>query len=173
MKGRIRGIKRGFDGSLTLTLSLPFQYADSMHALMGDEINADIKKWRDKRSRDSNALMWAVCQELSCALKIPKEDVYRKAIRDIGEYEPLPIRADAVEKFCSNWSTKGVGWFAEVQDNSKLAGYKLVFAYYGSSTYDIAAMSRLLDYLVDEAEQIGITLKAGDELEARAKELGL
>ena len=172
MKGRIRDMGRGYDGSLTLTLSLPPQYFDEMHALLDMEINADIKKWREHRSRDANALMWAVCQELGAALKIPKEEVYRKAIRDVGEYEPLPIKACAVEKFCSNWATKGVGWFAEVQDDSKIPGYKLVFAYYGSSTYDTKQMSTLLDYLIDDAEQIGIVLKAGPELEQRLKEMG-
>ena len=162
---------RGFDGSLTVTLSLPMQYADGIRALKDDEINVEVKKWRDHRSKDANALMWAVCQELAEALKIPKEEVYRKAIRDVGEYEPLPIKACAVEKFCSNWSTKGVGWFAEVQDDSKIPGYKLVFAYYGSSTYDTKQMSTLLDYLIDDAEQIGIVLKAGPELEQRLKEI--
>jgi len=172
MKGRIRDMGRGHDGSLTLTLSLPPQYFDEMHALLDEVINVEVKKWRDHRSKDANALMWDVCQELGAALKIPKEEVYRKAIRDVGEYIPLPIKACAVDKFCSNWATKGVGWFAEVQDDSKIPGYKLVFAYYGSSTYDTKQMSTLLDYLIDDAEQIGIVLKAGPELEQRLKELG-
>jgi hypothetical protein len=174
MKGRIRDMGRGFDGSLTVTLTLPPQYADEIHALMQDDISAEIKKWRDHRSKDANALMWAVCQEIGSALvpPVPKEDVYRKAIRDVGEYEPLPIKAGAVERFCSNWATKGIGWFADVQDDSKIPGYKLVFAYYGSSTYDTKQMSVLLDYLIDDAEQMGIVLKAGPELERLAKEYG-
>ena len=171
MKGRIRDMGRGYDGSLTVTLSLPMQYAETIHALMQDDISAEIKKWREHRSRDANALCWAVCQELAEALKITKEEVYRKAIRDVGEYEPLPIKACAVDKFCANWATKGIGWFADVQDDSKIPGYKLVFAYYGSSTYDTKQMSTLLDYLIDDAEQIGIVLKAGPELEQRLKEM--
>lgn len=173
MKGRIRDMGRGYDGSLTVTLSLPPQYAEPVHALMQEDISVEIKKWRDHRSRDANALMWAVCQELADAVRSTKEDVYRRAIHDVGEYEPLPIKACAVDRFCANWATKGVGWFADVQDDSKIPGYKLVFAYYGSSTYDTKQMSRLLDYLIDDAQQAGITLKASAELEQRAKELGL
>ena len=171
MKGRIRDMGRGYDGSLTVTLSLPPQYADEIHALMGEDISAEIKKWREHRSRDANALMWAVCEELAIAMRSTKEEVYRRAIRDVGEHEPLPIKDCAVERFCANWATKGVGWFAEVQDNSKIPGYKLVFAYYGSSTYDTKAMSRLLDYLIDDAKAAGIVLKAGAELEQRLKEM--
>ena len=33
-------------------------------------------------------------------------------------------------------------------------------AYYGSSTYDTREMSKLLDYVADEAKQIGLVLRA-------------
>lgn len=171
MKGRIRDMGRGYDGSLTVTLSLPPQYADEIHALLGDEISVEIKKWRDKRSLSANALMWCVCDELAQALKISKVEVYRKAIKDVGVYQPLPIRDDAVDAFCANWESGGVGWFAEKTDKSKTPGYTLVFAYFGSSTYDTKEFSRLVDCLMDEAEQIGIVLKAGAELEQRLKEM--
>jgi hypothetical protein len=171
MKGRIRDMGKGFDGSLTVTLSLPPQYADEIHALMGEDISAEIKKWREHRSRDANALMWAVCEELAQALKISKIEVYRKAIKDVGVYQPLPIRDDAVDAFCRNWESGGIGWLAEKTDKSKTPGYTLVFAYFGSSTYDSKEFSRLVDCLMDEAEQIGIVLKAGAELEQRLKEM--
>lgn len=96
---------------------------------------------------------------------VPKEDVYRKAIRDVGEYEPLPIKAEAVDLFQRRWAEKGTGWFADVIDDSKIPGYKLVFAYYGSSTYDTAAMSRLLDYIVQDARNMGLSIPSSKEQE--------
>ena len=87
MKGRIRDMGRGYDGSLTVTLSLPPQHVEEIHALMGDEISVEIKKWRDKRSLSANALLWAVCEELAQAMKITKLEVYRKAIREVGVYQ--------------------------------------------------------------------------------------
>lgn len=173
MKGRIRDMGRGFDGSLTVTLSLPPQHAESIHALMRDEISVEIKKWREHRSLSANALLWAVCEELAQALKISKIEVYRKAIKDVGVYQPLPIRDDAVDAFCRNWESGGIGWLAEKTDKSKTPGYTLVFAYFGSSTYDSKEFSRLVDCLIDEAEQIGIVLKAGPELEQKAREMGM
>ena len=70
-----------------------------------------------------------------------------------------------METFQRRWSAKGTGWFAEVIDDSKIQGYKLVFAYYGSSTYDTASMSKLIDYLVDDAKQMGIPIPASKEQE--------
>ena len=130
-------------------------------------VKVEVKKASKHRSKDANALCWGTCKDIGDALKPPisKEEVYRRAIRDVGEYEPLPIKAEAVQTFCERWASKGTGWFAEVIDDSKLPGYKLVFAYYGSSTYDTAAMSRLIDYLIDEANQIGIVIPLGAEKE--------
>ena len=36
----------GLTVSLTVTLSLPPQHAESIHALMQDDISVEIKKWR-------------------------------------------------------------------------------------------------------------------------------
>ena len=54
-------------------------------------------------------------------------------------------------------------------DDSKIPGYKLVFAYYGSSVYDTEEMSTLIDYLVDDAEQMGIPIPLGKEEMERLK----
>lgn len=138
------------------------------------DVDIEIKKHNPKRSKDANALCWAMCSDIGNALRppLPKEDVYRRAIREVGEYEPLPIREDAVETFQRRWAAKGTGWFAEVIDDSKLPGYKLVFAYYGSSTYDTAAMSRLLDLLAEDMRNMGLKLPATKEQEEALKAWG-
>lgn len=121
-----------------------------------ESVTVTIDKSYNKRSLDANRLMWAICTEIGEALAVPKEEVYQKAIRGVGSYTPLPIKAEAVEEFQRIWKGHGTGWFADVVDNSKIEGYKLVFAYEGSSVYDVQKMKRLIDFLVDEAYQLGI-----------------
>lgn len=172
MKGRIQSVSVGMeDGQCYFSASVPRHNAQELASLKGQDVDIECKKHRDKRSLSANALMWAVCEELAQALKISKIEVYRNAIKDVGVYQPLPIRDDAVDAFCANWETGGIGWFAEKTDKSKTPGYTLVFAFFGSSTYDTKEFSRLVDWLIDEAEQIGIVLKAGPELEQRLKEM--
>ena len=65
MKGRIRDMGKGFDGSLTVTLSLPPQHAESIHALMQDDIRVEIKKWREHRSKDSNSYAWVLITKIA------------------------------------------------------------------------------------------------------------
>ena len=61
-----------------------------------------------------------------------------------------------MEEFQRIWKGHGTGWFAEIVDDSKIPGYKLVFAYHGSSTYDTAQMSRLIESLIQDAQAVGI-----------------
>ena len=171
MIGKLTNIQRLFGGEWVLSFSTTADAGAVYDKLKDTDVDVEIKKHNPKRSRDANNFAWALCTDIGKALTppIPKEEVYRKAIRDVGEYEPLPIREDAVETFKSRWSAHGTGWFAEVVDNSKLKGYKLVFAYYGSSTYDSSAMSRLIDYLVDEAQQLNLVIPAKQEQEEMLK----
>lgn len=167
MKGRFKDCLKLSGGEWLVSFTTRENPGKLFEKLRDADISVDVKKANPKRSKDANSLCWGICKDIGDSLKppIPKEDVYRKAIREVGEYEPLPIRNDAVETFQNRWACKGVGWFAEVIDDSKIPGYKLVFAYYGSSTYDTKAMSKLLDYLVDEAEQMGIIIPLGKERE--------
>ena len=167
MVGKLTGVQRLFGGEWMLSFSTTADAGAVYDRLKDAPVNVEIRKHNPQRSKDANAMCWALCTDIGKAIRppVPKEEVYRKAIREVGEYEPLPIKAEAVETFQNRWQTKGTGWFAEVIDDSKLPGYKLVFAYYGSSTYDTAAMSRLLDFLVDEAQQMNIPIPARKEQE--------
>lgn len=128
-----------------------------------------ITKTRIRRSLDANRYLWVLVGKIAAMVGIPSDDVYRNAIRESGEYTPLPIRADAVEEFSRIWSAHGVGWFIDILDDSKLPGYKLIRAYHGSSTYDTKQMSRLIDQVVQDAKHLGIETLTPLEL-ARMKE---
>ena len=171
MIGKLTNLRRLFGGEWELTFSTKGDAGAVFEKLKDADVNAEFKKYNPGRSKDANSFCWALCTDIGKAIRppIPKEEVYRKAIREVGEYEPLPIKEEAVETFQRRWASHGTGWFAEVIDNSKLKGYKLVFAYYGSSTYDTASMSRLIDYLVDDAKQMGIPIPAKKEQEEMLK----
>ena len=116
----------------------------------------ELKKVRKKRSLNANAFCWELCSQIAQAVGETKENVYRRNIREVGSYTPMPIKEDAIDKFQEIWRGHGVGWFVDVIDNSKIPGYKLIFAYHGSSTYDTAEMSRLLESIIQDAKSIGI-----------------
>ena len=175
-------IKRLYNGDFEVTLTVPRTHAAALERLQadikeGDTWDATLKKHREKRSLDANSYCWTLLRKLAEKMaditrdgKAPtKEEIYRSHIRDVGVYEPLPIREEAVDKFCEAWQEKGIGWFVEVVDDSKLPGFKRVHAYYGSSTYNTKEMSRLIDNIIQDAKALGIETLPPHELE-RLKE---
>lgn len=131
----------------------------------GKVYEADLKEHRKKRSLDANSYAWLLIGKLANKLGLPKEDVYREFIKDVGNnYEILPIRNDAVDKWITNWQSKGIGWCCDILGESKLDGYTNVITYYGSSTYDSLQMSKLINLIVDECKQQGIEVMTHAEL---------
>lgn len=130
----------------------------------------DITKRTKKRSLEANAYMWVLCSEIADVIGITKEEVYRRNIREGGEFTPLPIKAIAVEEFSRIWEGHGIGWFCDVVDDSKIPGYKLVFAYHGSSVYNTKQMSRLIERVKADAESVGIIPLPPEQIAVMMKE---
>ena len=126
---------------------------------------ATLQEKRQRRSLDANAYCWVLCQKIAENVRgLTKEDVYKDAVRQAGQFDILPIRSVAVDSFFRHWSGRGTGWMVDIQDESKLPGYVRVIAYYGSSTYDAREMGVLLDYIVSEAKSLNIETATPDEL---------
>ena len=126
-------------------------------------MDIDIKTKRKHRSKDANSYMWVLADRIAEAIGITKEEVYRKHVRDVGVFDDVWIKTEAVETFCRNWEYSGVGWIAEPMYERK--GWTAVRTYYGSSTYNTKEMSRLIDSIVEEAKEWGLEVLTPDELE--------
>lgn len=132
----------------------------------GKLLRVEIKQHRNRRSLDANAYCWVLCQRIAEAIQQTPEDVYRDFIRRVGQFEFLPIKDEAVDRFFEIWQSKGIGWFAEKAWDSKLEGYTTVKAYYGSSVYDTREMSVLIDEIVRQCKEMDIETMPPAELEA-------
>lgn len=123
----------------------------------------ELKEYKPKRSLDSNAYCWVLLGKLQDKLHIPKEEIYRDLIRNIGSYEVIPVKNEAVERFRQAWSKNGLGWITETT-KSKLEGFTNVITYYGSSVYNTAEMTKLIELLVQECKQLDIETKNQNEI---------
>ena len=147
---------------------------NELHKLATDkiEVTVEIKKFRKSRSLDSNAYAWVLCQKIAEVVHSTKENVYRKVIRDVGQFQILPIKDEAVERWIEVWNGRGLGWYSEVLSDSKLEGYTKVISYYGSSCYTNVEMGILIDELVMTAKDLGIETMSKDEVELLKTEWG-
>lgn len=154
------------DGAwLMLKTDLPQAKGFCEEMVDGKKYSADLKQQKNRRSLDANALFWLYCGSLANKLQMPKETVYRELIKDIGDnYEIVPIKNEAVDKWITNWQSKGIGWVCDILGDSKLDGYTNVITYYGSSTYDTKQMSTLIDRVMQECKEQGIEVMTPQEM---------
>lgn len=156
MIGHLTGIQRLFGGEWALTFTTKEDASTVYSELHEKAVNVEIKKASAKRSRDANAFAWVLIDKIAEKTRVAKSEVYRSAIREIGGVsEVVCVQDKAVERLRSGWEKNGIGWQTDTTP-SKIPGCTNVVLYYGSSTYDTAQMSRLIDLLIQEAEQQGI-----------------
>ena len=121
-----------------------------------EKLSIEIKPYRAKRSLDANAYCWVLIHKIAEKLRKDPIEIYRESIRHIaGNSEVVCVKNEALERLCRGWTRNGLGWQVEAFP-SKLEGCTNVTLYYGSSAYDTAQMSHLLDNLIQDAKANGI-----------------
>jgi hypothetical protein len=164
MKGTIKSFGRDLlTGKNLITLEIDEEY--SPEGLFGKVLDISLKIYRKKRSLNANAYAWELMDKISEKTGVRKNEVYREAIRNIGGVSDIMcLKDEAVGKFVRVWSDKGIGFMADAMGSGVLPGFTDVLVHYGSSTYDTAQMSRLINLLVDEAHEFGIATQNNDRI---------
>lgn len=129
-----------------------------------EKLSIEIKPFRARRSLDANAYFFVLADKLAAKLNTTKEDIYRNCIKEIGGVsETICVQDKAVDKLKEAWQERGLGWMVDTFP-SKIEGCTNVILYYGSSTYDTAQMSRLIDNIVQECKAQGIETATPNEI---------
>jgi hypothetical protein len=166
MKGKLKDLTRNMDGTWNLTITLGGDCRAAWDKYHDKDVSVEIKQYREKRSLDANAYAWTLIDKIAAEMHIDKVDVYREAIRSIGGNSIIVcVQDDALNSLRSEWQEKGLGCITETMP-SKINGCTNVILYYGSSTYNTAQMSLLIDHLVQDAKALGIETMTPQELEA-------
>ena len=113
----------------------------------------ELKEHKEKRSLDANGLLWACLQEIAVALKTDKWSVYLLMLKRYGRFDYVIVREKAVEAMKKQWrELEEVG---EIDIHGEKAVQLL--CYYGSSTYNKKEFSVLLDGVISEMKEMGLT----------------
>lgn len=116
----------------------------------------EIRRKRKRRSLDANAYCWVLIDKIAAMTGVPKIEVYRQALQNIGGVSDLVcVSQNAFDRLKTGWEHKGLGWQC-IGEPSKLLGCINATLIYGSSVFDTAQMSRLIDQLVQDAQALGI-----------------
>ena len=134
-------------------------FPEELEGMEGD-LRLTVEKWRNKRSKDANAMLWACIGSMANNMHVDKWDVYLHLLRRYGSFTYIVVKADAVEAVRRQWRE------TEVVGESDLGGQKAVqlLCYYGSHTYDAAEFSRLLDGAISEMQEMGLTPPPSEDM---------
>ena len=131
-----------------------------------DDLQITLDKWREKRSLNANACMWAVIDKIAEAMNTDRWSVYLKMLRDYGKVSYVLVDERALPYLKSQ--IREVEEMGETTVNGRKAIQ--VACYHGSSTLNTKEFSRLLDGVIQEAKELGIPTPEEEHLEQLIRE---
>ncbi|WP_418932294.1 hypothetical protein [Hominenteromicrobium sp.] len=172
MKARLHDLSFARDGGYLLTIATRENVGVLYDELHETDVDVTVKKHREKRSLDANAYFWVLVDRLAEKTRIPKTDIYRRYIREIGgNHEMVCVIDSAVEKLRNGWEHNGLGWQTDTMP-SRIPGCTNVILYYGSSTYNTRQMSHLIDMAVQDCQEQNIETLSPEKLAGMMEEWG-
>ena len=129
-------------------------------------LNIEIKQFREGRSKDANALLWACIGEIAAALRTDKWSVYLLMLKRYGQYTYICVPPQAVDMVKRQW--REVEEIGDIKINGRDAVQLL--CYYGSSTYDTKQFSALLDGVISEMKEMGLQTPTSEEMRRSLEE---
>jgi len=134
-----------------------------------EKLSIEVKKYRERRSLDSNAYLWVLLQKMAEVLHTDKWFVYLLMLKRYGQFTYIVVKPSAVEGVKKQWrECEEVG---EIDVNGTMAVQML--CYYGSSTYNTKEMSVLIDGVVNDAKELDIETLPPDELRQMKERWGV
>ena len=162
LNGTIKELNLDYQtGKALLTLSVNQKQSaincwDELHSV--EKVSIKIDKHREKRSLNANNYAWALLTEIGNVLRLSKENVYVKMLKEYGQSEMISVKAhipiSEYVKYC------------EEAGESTLNGtvFKHYRVYKGSSEFTKEEMAIFLDGVVLEAKGLNIDVRTPDEI---------
>lgn len=120
----------------------------------------EVLEYHPKRSLNANGLLWACLGEIATALRSDKWSIYLQMLKRYGKYTYICVKPHVVEAVKKQWRE------CEEIGTIDIDGQQAVqlLCYFGSSTYDSKEFSVLLDGVISEMKELGLTPPPDREL---------
>lgn len=175
--GKINNVGRTLNGILTVTLeSWHVDPADVVKLSQAERIDVEIKKHKEKRSLDANAYYWLLFGKIGKFTGDSKNHLHNIMLDRYGELDAMPD--GSLIPFCIRDDIDYLEFpYPHLKPTQKTLSkgnklYRWYFQIKGSSEYNTAEMSRLIDGVVSECKEMGIETLPPEELERMMQEYG-
>ena len=148
-------------------LMLRIQPAEALKWLLTFKKGAEyeIIPEKKKRSKNANSYAWQLISEIAAKIGQTKENVYRYEVANIGGISTtLRIKKDAYKDFRAAFVQGHIGRRVDIIGD--LADMYDIMVTYGSSDFDTAQMSRLIDAILQDCKTLEIPTYDDERIEA-------
>ena len=164
--GKIHSVNRDWrTGKIILSFEINEEPTEAINVVSKcEQLSITAKKYRKKRSLDSNAYVWVLLTKIANhpEVRSSKEEVYEEMLQKYGflyqdeeGYMPITVKAGVD-------MSKVVGHWKFYKSNGKFDSYLMIK---GSSDYDSSEMAQFVDMVVQEAKGLGIEVLPPEEIE--------
>lgn len=139
---------------------------NEINSLKDCKLSVKADKWRKRRSLSANGMLWACLGEIAASLGADKWDIYLHMLKRYGKFTYICVKPSAVESVKAQW--RECEELGKVNINGQEAVQML--CYFGSHTYDTKEFSVLLEGVISEMKEMGLTPPPSQDMR-RALEL--
>lgn len=175
IKAKLTGISLDYKNGLprfefSAVEKVPIELVEELKDVI---LSVSVKKWRRRRSLDSNAYFHVLAGKIAEKLNTSLTEIKNHLISEYGQYEKLDdglmpvIMKDSIEWEKLETTHLKPTAATRTLDDGKL--YRVYYVMRGSHTYDSAEMARLISGTVSEAKELGIETATPAELEHMAE----
>lgn len=176
-KGKFKDFTKSWDGTGILSFTVLNVSTDYLQEIVGKDLRINVKQWRERRSLTANSYYWVLVGQIADALKISKPYCHNLMMRRYGQvemfgdqiaYTMLPDNEDTQKRMDemeeAHFAPTSMTKYGK--DGVTYRAWKLLVP---SHRMDTKHMSILIDGVVSEAHQLGISTMTPDELDRLVK----
>lgn len=118
----------------------------------------EIKEYSEKRSLSQNAYLWEIINKIGNITRKSKEEIYFDLLKHYGQSTIISVLSNIeLNGFIKYYEIIGT---ANINDKE----FNHIKVYKGSSEYDSKEMAILIDGLIQEASNLGISTMTPNEI---------
>ena len=140
---------------------------EDLEKYIDKDLDINFSKHRRHRSLDANACLWACIGDIAKVLHQDAWEVYLLMIERYGKFTHILVRPEVVEAVRAQWRETKIVGETTVDGNPMIQ----MLCYFGSSTYNSAEFSSLLDGVISEMKEMGLETPTSEEMRALIAEL--
>jgi len=174
MKGRLIDLSLSMDGRQRITVEVNADFRDRFDQLRESDVAVEIKKYREKRSKDANAYFHVLVNKIAEAQGLGNDEVKKGLVIEYGALAKDDDGYTVGFKLPASVNIDSIYPYAKVFDVREEDGrtFNCYLVYKHTHELDSKEMSRLIDGTIYVAKDLGIETDTPEQLAKYKEEWG-